>query len=469
MTPTRMIGLWGATLLLPVLAACGIGEAGEAPGVQTAAVVRGDLMITVDATGNVEPIRKVEVKSKASGEILRLYVAVGDEVEPGDLLAEIDPRDVRNEFDQAKADLEVAQTRFDISKAQLKRSEELMASGVISAQEHESRNLEFANSQATLIKAQTNMELAQLRLEDVTIGAPIAGTILEKNVEEGQVIQSASQNVSSGTTLLVMANLEVMQVRSLVDESELGEILDNMTAMVKVDAYPDRTFVGVVNKFEPQAVVKQNVTMFPVIVRLDNASRLLRPGMNSEVGIEIAEVPDVLLIPNNAVVMPQDAIPAAMVLGLDADAIDMQSMLAGGRERGGGSGAWPEGGRPAGANHGDEGGYSRDGEGRSRAFHQSGDGAAAARHRGGPNAAGPMRGARRAVAFVVGEDGAIEPRMVMTDWNDWDYTQVVSGLNEGDLVALIGLAQLQARQQEFLDRIRSRSGPLGSHGGMGGH
>ena len=469
MTPIRRIGLWGATLLLPVLAACGIGEAGEAPRVQTAAVARGDLMITADATGTVEPIRKVEVKSKASGEVLRLYVAVGDEVRPGDLLVEIDPRDVRNAFDQAKADLEVARARFGIAKAQLARSEELMASGVISAQEHESRNLEFANSKASLIKAQTNMELAQLRLEDVTIRAPIAGTILEKNVEEGQVIQSASQNVSSGTTLLIMADLDLIQVRTLMDESEIGEILDNMTVIVKVDAYPDRTFIGVVDKIEPQAVVKQNVTMFPVLVRLDNTSRLLRPGMNTEVEIEIAEVPDVLLIPNNAVVMPQDAVPAAMVLGLDADAIDMQGMFAGGRGRGGGYGARHDGDRPAGANRGGEESYARDGQGRSRALRQSGDGTAAAQHRGGPNAAGPMRGARRAVAFVVGEDGTIEPRMVMTGWNDWDYTQVVSGLNEGDLVALIGLAQLQARQQEFLDRIRSRSGPLGTRGGMRPH
>jgi HlyD family secretion protein len=426
-------------------------------------------MITADAIGKVEPIRKVEVKSKASGEILRLYVAVGDEVRPGNLLAEIDPRDVRNAFDQAKADLEVAETRFDISEAQLERSEDLMASGVISPQEHESRNLEFANSRATLIKAQTNMELAELRLEDVTIRAPIAGTILERNVEEGQVIQSGSQNVSSGTTLLVMANLDLIQVRTLLDESEMGEIVPNMTAVVKVDAYPNRTFVGVVDKIEPQAVVQQNVTLFPVIVRLDNASRLLRPGMNTEVGIEIAEVPDVLLIPNNAVVMPQDAVPAAMVLGLDADAIDMQSMFAGGRGRGGGYGARPEGARPAGANRGGEGGYARDAQGRSGAFRQSGDGTAVTQHRGGPTTAGPMRGARRAVAFVVGEDGAIEPRAVMTGWNDWDYTQVVSGLNEGDLVALIGLAQLQARQEEFLDRIRSRSSPLGSRGGMGPH
>ena len=268
MTASRIMRSWGAVLALPLALACGTTEAEEAPTVQTAVVERGDLMITAEATGNVEPVRKVEVKSKASGEILRLHVDIGDQVEPGALLAEVDPRDVRNASAQAEADLEVSQARLDIALAQLGRSEELLAAGVISMQEHESKNLEFANAQATHVKALTNHELAQLRLQDVTIRAPMAGTILEKNVEEGQVIQSASQNVSGGTVLLIMANLQEMQVRTLVDETDMGEIRAGMRAVVTVEAYPDRPFVGEVEKIEPQAVVQQNVTMFPVIVRL---------------------------------------------------------------------------------------------------------------------------------------------------------------------------------------------------------
>ena len=288
---------WGAALLVQVGVACGTSEADEAPSLQTATVTLGNLMITAEATGNVEPIRTVEVTSKASGEVLRLYVDVGDEVEPGALLAEVDPRDVRNGFDQAEADLEVAQARLEISQAQLRRSEELLQSGVISTQEHESRNLDFANSRATLVKAETNHELAQLRLDDVIIRAPLAGTVLEKNVEEGQVIQSASQNVSGGTTLVIMADLGSMQVRTLVDETDMGDIRAGMPANVTVEAYPERTFVGIVEKIEPQAIVQQNVTMFPVIVELDNRSGLLRPGMNAEVVIELAQATGVLLIP----------------------------------------------------------------------------------------------------------------------------------------------------------------------------
>ena len=531
MTSRRMKRSWAAVLVLLLLAACGTSEAEEAPTIQTAAVERDDLMITAEATGIVEPIRKVEVKSKASGEILRLFVDTGDEVEPGALLAEIDPRDVRNAFEQAEADREVAQARLEIARAQLVRSEELLASGVISVQEHESKNLEYANAQATFVKAQTNYELSQLRLEDVTIRAPMAGTILEKNVEEGQVIQSASQNVSGGTVRMVIANLDQMQVRTLVDETDMGEIRDLMRASVRVEAYPERTFIGEVEKIEPQAVVEQNVTMFPVIVHLDNDSGLLRPGMNAEVEVEIAEAPSVLLVPNTAVVTPQDAVPAAMVLGLPEDAVDVRSMFAGMRGgQGGGpgfggprAGGASAGGLSAGARRGrgdGQGGGDRAtpgaGQGppgagtalaagrtatfdsvraqvargeisqdsaraifqRQRAAGAAGPGGLGrgsaeggfAALRGEPMraaGAGPTREARRAVVFVISEDGSIEPRGAMIGLNDWDYTQIVSGVEEGESVALIGAAQLRATQEAFLERIRSRSSPFGGGGGRG--
>jgi HlyD family secretion protein len=511
--------------------ACGTTEADEAPTLQTTAVIRGDLMITAEATGSVEPILKVEVKSKASGEVLKLHVDIGDVVDPGALLAEVDPRDVQNDFNQMEADLEVARARLEISQAQLDRSEELLASGVISAQEHESRSLDFANARATLVRAETNYELSQLRLEDVIIRSPLAGTVLEKNVEEGQVIQSASQNVSGGTTLLVMANLQSMQVRTLVDETDMGDIRPGMQAIVTVEAYPDVRFVGIVEKIEPQAVVQQNVTMFPVIVQLDNDSGLLRPGMNAEVEVELAQATGVLLIPNNAVVTPQDVQPAAMVLGLDIENIDMRSLFGGAGRRGSDAGrqgsgqggsnpsaqreqrpdggeAGTSGGRPS----GDPGQAQAQGGGASggrqfRAGRGGGNGpggpafdsvraliasgeisqdsarALFSRGRGGAGGGGffggrgggqtvrgeesvanRQRETRRAVVFLMAEDGAIEPRGVMIGLNDWDFTEVVSGIEEGDLIAIVGAAQLRASQDEFLNRIRSNSNPFGGGG-----
>ncbi|HIF07915.1 MAG TPA: efflux RND transporter periplasmic adaptor subunit [Gemmatimonadetes bacterium] len=494
MSTVRAKKVWLAALMLPLLAACETAEAGDASSAQSAEVIRGNLIATAEATGILEPVRKVEVTSKASGEILRLYVDTGDVIEPGDLLAEVDPRDVRNAADQANADIAVARARIAIAEAQVERSNELLRLGVVSPQEHESSTLEFANAQAGLVKAETNSELAQLRLQDVTIRAPSSGTVLEKNVEEGQVIQSSGQNVSSGTTLFVMADLNVVQVRTFVNEGDLGEIKEGMRTSVSVDAYPNRTFVGMVDQIEPQAVVQSGATLFPLIVQLDNSSGLLKPGMNTAVEIQTGEATGVLLIPNSSVVMIQDAEPAALALGLDAEAVDMGSlmggmrgMFAGGRP-GGDAEARPEGGRPEGARA--EGARSADGNataqgGSARAQRPGRDGSqnAARRQggqRGGPDMGGMGRFARGgadgadqvepAVVFLIAEDGTIEPRMVMIGLTDWDNTAVVSGLEEGDRVALIGLAQLQAQREAYLERMRSRGGnPFGGmRGGMRG-
>jgi len=137
---TKALTNGGARLLaLLAVAACnGADPVEEAPGLTTMPALRDDLRLVAEATGLMEPVRTVEVKSKASGEILRLHVDTGDELEPGALLAEIDPRDVRNDFNQTEADLNVARARVEISTAQLERSRLLLEAGVITEAEHES-------------------------------------------------------------------------------------------------------------------------------------------------------------------------------------------------------------------------------------------------------------------------------------------------------------------------------------------
>ena len=207
------------------IGACQTGEAAEdtGPSLLTTESSRGDLLLRAEATGTIEPVREVEVKSKASGEILRLMTDIGDVVQRGTLLAEIDPRDVRNRFNQTEADLRVAEAQLQIAEAQLERQQRLLDAQVITQSEFESATLSFANAEASLVRAETNFELAELQLADVSIRAPMAGTIIQKNVEEGAVIQSASSNVSGGTALFVMANLGEMQVRTLVDGDMLAQ------------------------------------------------------------------------------------------------------------------------------------------------------------------------------------------------------------------------------------------------------
>lgn len=446
-------------------AACSTGESAPVAAFQTASATRGNLRITAEATGTIEPIRTVEVKSKAGGEILEMLVDVGDEVEPGTLMARVDPRDVQNRYDQAKADFEVAQASFSNAQAQFDRNQQLLEAGVITQQEFESSNLQYANAQASLTRAQTNFDLAELQLNDVTIRAPLAGTVLTRNVEEGSVIQSASGNVSGGTALFTMAELSSMRVRTLVDETDLGDLQAGMVATVTVEAYPDRTFRGEVEKIEPQAVVQSNVTMFPVIITLDNSSGLLKSGMNAEVEILIDQANDVILIPNNTVVTMQDATAAASALGLDPTSIDVQALRSS-LPSATGSGAPAGGGAPDMATlraQVESGEISQDSV-RALMASMRGSGGGFGGQRG--QSADPAE-PRAAVVFVMSAQGVPEAKAVMIALNDWDNTQVVSGLDEGAEIAVLGAAQLQAAQAAQLEQMRNRMGGGSPFGGGG--
>ncbi len=467
--------------LLLSLQACDEGVAEDGPTLQTTTSLQGDLRITAEANGLVEPIRVVEVKSKAGGEVLALHVDIGDQVTVGQVLAEIDPRDVRNAYDQAEADLEAAQARLDVSQAAFNRSARLVETGVITQQDHENATLDLANARTALVRAVANEELADLRLADVRIVAATSGTILTKTVEVGTVIQSASGNVSGGTVLFTMASLSEMQVRTLIDETDMGQIQAGLESLVTVEAYPDRQFVGEVKKIEPQAEVQSSVTMFPVIVTLDNSSGLLRPGMNAEVEIYISEALNVILAPNGAIVDPNDGAPAAEVLGLDPTQYNFRNMPIGAVTA-----------RPPAEAESDSAEGAPD-LASVRAMVESGEitqdsarALFAAAGRGARGQGGGGRGGfggpgggnvgnqgvrptvQRAVVFVVNADGTIEPRGVQIGLNDWDNTQVIAGLEAGEQLALIGAAQLQAQRQAQLDRFRERAGGIIPGAGGGG-
>jgi HlyD family secretion protein len=408
---------WLGVLALLGVTAAGCGEPGETQEMRKnatdrAPVERRDLEIRAEATGQIEPLRVVEVKSRVAGELKRITVETGDKVRMGELIAEIDPRDVRNAFEQAAADLEVARAGVSTTTAQRKRIENLAGAGVLSTQDLENVQLTETNARAQLLKAETNLRLAREKTGDVTIRSPISGTVIEKAAEQGQIIASASGNVSGGTTLVKMADLGTVRARALVDEIDIGRIVPGQPAAVTVEAYPGRTFRGTVTKIEPQAVVEQNVTMFPVLILLDNPEGLLKPGMNAEVSIDIASRENVVAVPNGAVVSLREAPSAGAVLGLKE--ADIRSKLAAKRQQ-----------RP-------------------------------------DTAVDSTAGARPGVVFVQGAQGP-EPKVVLVGLSDWDYTEVVRGLEPGSEVYLISVARLQQQQEQFSSRMRERAG-----GGMFG-
>ncbi|HEX6135103.1 MAG TPA: efflux RND transporter periplasmic adaptor subunit [Longimicrobiales bacterium] len=445
------------------------GEEVESTELEFQVAERRSLEVTAEAAGLIEPIRLVEVKSKASGEITALHAETGDAVRRGDLLGEVDPRDVRNSFAQAEADLEVARARMTTAQAQKKRSDELLKANVITEQEFESAAFEEANARSQLVKAQVNLELARERLSDVTISAPIDGVIISKSVEEGTIIQSASQNISGGSIIFTMADLSEMQVRTLVDETDLGKIKPGQQARVSVEAFPGRTFIGTVLKIEPQAIVEQNVTMFPVLVHLENSDGALKPGMNAEVVVEVARRQDVVTVPNASVVSMRDAVAAGTLLGLSEES--MRESLRGGRSA-------PDSQASAAGGSGAQNGAAPAGAGRART--PQGEGAAPQREPGaaggpagmaGSGMAAPRPGARAARGIGNGDTRmgvlfvrtatSIEPRVAVLGLNDWDFTEVIRGVEPGEEVVLISVARLQQQQQDMLDRMRQRnSGPF---------
>jgi len=486
------------------LAACDRGQAATV-NVQTVPVERRDLIVDAEATGIVEPINVVEVKSKASGQITAMPVETGSLVQPGDLLVQLDTRDVQNQYDQALADVRAAEARLAVSEAQQKRSTELFTQRVITSQENEAAQLELANAQAQVVRARTNLDLAKQRLEDATVRAPVAGTVIEKAVSLGQVITSATGAFGGGTTLLKMADLNQVRMRALVNETDIGQVRPGLPARVTVDAYPDRPFRGVVEKIEPQAVVEQSVTMFPVLVSLTNREGLLKPGMNGEVSVLVERRENALAVPNDAVRSPREAMATAAMLGLDPDSVQAQLQAQFAQARGGrGAGGGQNGGAPVevrvarGAVAPTE--AQAEGDGRERRSDQVPEGRRERRRQGargeqgapgappqvqdtaggsfprnrsgaprteiappGESPAGPpaSSGRTRPGLVFVAQNGTYVPRIVRLGIGNYDYTEVVSGLQEGQQVALLAAAALQAQRQQQNERFRGMGGVPG--------
>jgi HlyD family secretion protein len=325
---TKLWGSAAAALLLAGLAGCHKTQATQS--YEAVPVERRNLVVSASASGAIEPVLTVDVKSKASGEIIGMNVQTGDDVKKNQLLASIDPRIPRNNLAQAQANLAVAHAQLANAKAQLARSDTLFKAQAITQTEYDTAKLDYANANAAVIRAQSDLENARDRMTDTKLSAPLAGTIITKNVELGTVISSPTTDVGGGTVLFKMANLDTVQIRALVDETDIGKVSPGLLSTITVDAYPNRPFEGSVLKIEPQATVQQNVTMFNVLVRIPNPNHLLKPGMNTEVEIHVGRRDNVLAVPNAALRTQRDVASAAQVLGLDPN--DVQQQLAAARQ-----------------------------------------------------------------------------------------------------------------------------------------
>ncbi len=428
------------TLLLAVviLAACA-DEQSTAPIYSSAAVEQASISVSVGSSGVVEPLATVEVKSKASGEILDLFVETGDYVEEGALLVHIDPRTVRNRLAQAEAALKAARSRRQISVSQMERAERLVKNGTVTEADYEQAALELANAEAQVVSSEMEVENARIAVDDTEIRAPVTGTIIMKPVEKGQVISSPTQDFAGGTLLMSMADLSAVQIRALIDETDIGKVRAGMQAEVTVAAYPNQPFGGEVVKIEPQAVVEQNVTMFAVLLSISNSEGLLMPGMNAEVEVSVAARQNVLAVPLMALRTDRDVRATAGILGMSE--ADLRQELAGG------------GSKPAHAPAKDNNVAKQ----QRRRAGQNGAGGRRQRGRGGQSDSDTDY--RFGGDFwVVVDEGNGETRIanVRAGLTDLDKVEIISGLDESDRVLILPSAHLVETQEQLQNWINRR-------------
>ncbi|HEY8519802.1 MAG TPA: efflux RND transporter periplasmic adaptor subunit [Gammaproteobacteria bacterium] len=484
-----MSGRLVATIALVALAACERGGESLAPIYDTVAVETRDIEVTVEAAGVIEPEATVELKSKASGEILAVHAETGDVVEAGTLLVEIEKRTHRNRLAEAEAALVAAQARRKIAETAMRRAERLFENGTLTQTDYEQTQLEFANAESLVVSSQVAVENARISLDETDVRAPITGTIIEKSVEPGMVIASPTQAASGGTVLMKMADLTAVRVRTLVDETDIGKIQPGMPARVTVAAYPNQPFAGEVLKIEPQAIVEQNVTMFAVLIRLQNPSGLLKPGMNAEVEIEIASRRGVPAVPAAALRAEEDIPLTAEMLKLDESALRAQLDASGAAPPGPGNVLTLNGRRielPDGvdaervrailAKRRSGGELADDERALLRRVFESAGFAGGSGGFGGAWAGGAPFAGNGARAAGLGPDGARSvteyqfegnywvvarrggkpvPVRVKTGLTDLEWTEVVAGLEPGDEVLLLpssSLYEQQARLREFISQ-----------------
>ncbi|XXX72283.1 efflux RND transporter periplasmic adaptor subunit [Sorangium sp. So ce134] len=302
----------------------------KAPAGPTVEIRRGSLTETAAASGKIEPDVQVEVKSRAAGQVIEVLVEEGDQVEAGQLLVKLDPTDAERDLaearvarDRVKADLAAAQASLsaadlerknnEVSQQIAEKSAELGLGSTDAARSaaHSTkvaganmtlRRAQVTSAQAQLKQAELAVQDAETRLKEMQIYAPIAGTVLDVAVEKGTLVSSALTNVSGGSAVMTLADLSNLRIVGAIDEAQIGRVSPGQRVEIRVDAYGDRVFQGVVDRVSPLGKEVSSVVTFDVeIVVKDKDASLLRSGMSADVEIVTAEQKDVLLVPLLAV------------------------------------------------------------------------------------------------------------------------------------------------------------------------
>ncbi|MGC2112666.1 MAG: efflux RND transporter periplasmic adaptor subunit [Candidatus Korobacteraceae bacterium] len=309
-------------------------------------VERGDVTKSVVATGKITPITKVEIKSKASGIVKKLYVDSGDRVKQGQVLAELDRAEIEAQVNSARAQLLSSEANLKSAEADEKRAEvdaqgvdiptlqrayerakEMSKDGVVSQATMDDaergyimavNKRDVARAQLTVNKAKVAQAQAQVKKDEAdlsqfeeqlsytTITAPIDGVVLSRDVEMGDAVSSILVLGSGATLVMTLGDTSEVYVKGKVDESDIGHVYLGQPARIRVETFKDKTFTGHVTKISPMGVEKDNVTTFEVRVSINNPGGELKAEMTANAEIILDEHKNVLTVPEAALMYDKD-------------------------------------------------------------------------------------------------------------------------------------------------------------------
>ncbi len=311
-----------------------------------ATVERGDLARVVVATGKIQPLSKVEIKSKASGIVKKLYVDYGDRVKAGQVLAELDKVQLEANVREAQANLQAAQAALEAAnstlernkvdaegpdvpflKSNMERAENMYKDGLISkslAEDAEKnyqlalnrqmsaqRNIavsraEMAKAEAQVSQSKAALERVEEDLRNSTIVSPIDGLVLSRDVNVGDAVSSILVLGSQATLLMTLGDVSEVYVQGRVDEADIGKVYLNQPARIVVESFKEKKFVGKVTKISPLGKEKDNVTTFEVRVSIQNSTGELKANMSANAEILLEEKKNVLMAPEAAMIYDKD-------------------------------------------------------------------------------------------------------------------------------------------------------------------
>ncbi len=395
----------GAWWWFKVRGANGEGTAGY----KTVALERGEIVQSVTANGELGAVQTVAVGSEVSGKIVELFADYNSVVTNGQVLAKLDASTYERQLEQAQAELESAKASLKLAEANFKRAQELRSLDLVSQADYDESEASLAQAKASLEVKEASLSKVRVDLEKTTIFSPMDGVVISRAVDVGQTVAAS---LNAPTLFTIAQDLRQMRIEAQISEADVGGVEEGQAVNFTVDAYPARTFTGLVSQVRFEPVTNQGVVNYIAIVDVDNGDLKLRPGMTANASVITAKRENVVRLPNAALrYRPPEGVAVA--------APEADEQPAGAEARTGDGEGRPHNGEWR-RDHGDGGGQ------------WGGGGGAWREHRNRDEAAG---GSTRKTVYVLDNKGDLRMQPVELGISDGTWTEILGPVpQEGDRV-----------------------------------